>query len=244
MTEDMAGWVARLRRRPPQRALDWVATAVGSGARIAAVRPLRGGVTNAMHLVAVERGGEQRWLVLRRFFPDMLSDGTAAREAAVLEVLGTADVPAPRLVAVDPDGSSCDVPALLITRLDGWARLPAQASPAWIDSLAATLAAVHQAPITHAQGLPQLTEGLVARLAGPPPPWFADRPEEDLRLRQLAGRHLGDVDGRAVLLHNDYWSGNTLRRGQRVVGVVDWSLGGIGHPGLDVGYCHMDLLLA
>lgn len=244
MAEGMTEWIARLRRRPPRETLDWVAEATGPGARVAAVRPLRGGVSNAMHLVSVERAGEARWLVLRRFLPDRLGDGTAAREAVALEALGSHGVPAPRLVAADPDGSSCDVPTLLITRLGGWARLPAQASPGWIDSLAAALVAVHQVPVAGMTGLPDLTADVVARLAGPPPPWYANRPEEDLRLRALAGRHLRQPDGASVLVHNDFWAGNTLRRGHRVVGVVDWSDAGIGHPGMDVGYCAMDLVLS
>ena len=46
-------------------------------------------------------------------------DLTAAREALVLERLADTPVPAPELVAADPDAAACDVPALLITRVPG-----------------------------------------------------------------------------------------------------------------------------
>src|SRR4029453_747380 len=46
-------------------------------------------------------------------------DFTAAREAAILELLAPTPVPAPALVAADPDAAACDVPALLLDRLPG-----------------------------------------------------------------------------------------------------------------------------
>ena len=72
-----------------------------------------------------------RELVLRRWArPGWEADDpdlTAAREALVLERLAGTPVPAPELVAADPDAAACDVPALLITRVPGapFARAPA-----------------------------------------------------------------------------------------------------------------------
>src|SRR3954466_16434301 len=65
--------------------------------------------------------GDGRELVLRRWArpgwevddPDL----TAAREVLVLERLADTPVPAPELVAADPDAAACDVPAPLLTRL-------------------------------------------------------------------------------------------------------------------------------
>src|SRR5215204_2373056 len=65
-------------------------------------------------------------------------DFTAEREATVLELLSDSPVPAPRLLAADPDGAVCDVPTLLITRLPG--RPPAL--PRNMDSFLAQLAQV------------------------------------------------------------------------------------------------------
>jgi Ser/Thr protein kinase RdoA (MazF antagonist) len=47
----------------------------------------------------------------------------------------------------------------------------------------------------------------------------------------------------AVLTHYDYWSGNTVWRGGELTGVVDWSGGGLGPRGFDVGWCRLDLYL-
>jgi aminoglycoside phosphotransferase (APT) family kinase protein len=47
----------------------------------------------------------------------------------------------------------------------------------------------------------------------------------------------------AVLVHGDYWSGNTLWHRGRLTGVVDWGEARLDEAGADVGYCRMDLAL-
>jgi aminoglycoside phosphotransferase (APT) family kinase protein len=246
MTEDMAAWVAQLRRRPPSEALAWAASAFGSGATVVSARSLSGGISSGMHLVVVEHAGGRDEVVLRRYLSDWEDADSAAREAAVLDALTRYDVPVPRVLAVDPVGDACGAPALLMTRVAGWRRLPARPAPGWIDSLARTLLAIHTVPLDALPSLPDRVTEVATALAGPPPESYERRPH-DLPLRILAGRHVARVaarpDGASVLVHHDYWSGNTLRRGHRVVGVVDWSAAGIGDPGQDVGYCAMDLAL-
>jgi aminoglycoside phosphotransferase (APT) family kinase protein len=47
----------------------------------------------------------------------------------------------------------------------------------------------------------------------------------------------------SVLTHHDYWSGNVVWDGGVLTGIVDWSGGGVGPPGFDVGWCRLDLWL-
>jgi phosphotransferase family enzyme len=134
-----------LRHRPPERTLRWVTESVGAGSRISSVRRLTEGGRHANHsLTVIDRRGSAHRLVLRRWArPERIvedPDFTAEREATVLELLSDSPVPAPRLVAADPDGAVCDVPALLITRLPG--RPPTL--PRNMDSfLAQVLSAIH-----------------------------------------------------------------------------------------------------
>jgi aminoglycoside phosphotransferase (APT) family kinase protein len=95
----------------------------GPGTRIVSVRPLTGGTFSAVHALIVEGPKERRQrLVLRRYVradclvrePDL-----AEHEARVLRMLESSTVSAPGLVAVDPTGRSCDLPAVLMTRLRG-----------------------------------------------------------------------------------------------------------------------------
>jgi len=46
------------------------------------------------------------------------------------------------------------------------------------------------------------------------------------------------------LTHVDYWSGNTLRDGSRVTGVIDWSSAATGRPEVDVAECAFDLTVS
>ena len=43
-----------------------------------------------------------------------------------------------------------------------------------------------------------------------------------------------------VFVHGDLWQGNTLWEGDRCVGVIDWEVGGAGHPGVDLGCLRWD----
>jgi aminoglycoside phosphotransferase (APT) family kinase protein len=46
-----------------------------------------------------------------------------------------------------------------------------------------------------------------------------------------------------VLCHGDYWAGNTLWQTGTMTAIVDWDDARQGYPGLDVGYCRMDLAM-
>src|SRR4051794_21341842 len=141
-----------------------------AGARIVAALPLESQWL-ANHLLVL---GDGRELVLRRWArpgwelddPDL----TAAREVLVLERLADTPVPAPELVACDPDAAACDVPALLLTRLPGAVY---QGRPP-IGPLVAALAEIHA---VDPDGIPPYRRYHEPdRLAGPagaahPPPW-------------------------------------------------------------------------
>ena len=118
-----------LRGAPPEPALAWCAAAVGPGARVERVAALDGGTSSAVHAVdVVDAGGRAHRLVLRRFVrADWLArePDIARREGAALALLAGSEVPAPALVALDPDGREAGAPAVLMTRLAGRGRVAA-----------------------------------------------------------------------------------------------------------------------
>jgi aminoglycoside phosphotransferase (APT) family kinase protein len=227
-----------LSRRPPAAALRWAAAAVGAGGRVVRVRPLASSWL-ANHAVDVaDAAGRVHRLVLRRWArPGWEADDptlTAAREAAALELLAGTPVPVPRLVAADPDGAACDVPALLLTRLPG--RPPAQAADPrrLVAGLAAALPLIHAVdgaalPAFHRfydpatlvppawSDLPGLWAQVIAVAAGPAPA------------------------GASCLVHRDYHPGNTLWSRGRLVGVVDWNFASLGSPSVDLGHMRVNL---
>ena len=131
----------------PRRATGWVASVIGPRARVVEVHALTDATTSAVHAIDVEDAvGPPRQLVLRRYVdPEVLErePDAVTREARVLEALRKSPVPAPGLVAADPSAISCDVPALLMTRLNGRPRAKARDLGAFVRSLAEPLEAIH-----------------------------------------------------------------------------------------------------
>ena len=234
-----------LRRRPPAAALAWAAAPFGPGARAVAVRPLASAwLANHAVDVAGEDGTVHR-LVLRRWarpgWDEEDPDFTAAREAAVLELLAPTPVPAPALVAADPDAAECDVPALLETRLPGGPP-DLHADPGrLVAELAAALPPIHAVAVPgtggdgHGEPAGAETRAPVVpayhRFYEPeilvPPAWSA-RPGLWARAFEVANEPPPPY--RPCFIHRDYHPGNTLWRGPQLVGVVDWIGGSWGPP--------------
>jgi aminoglycoside phosphotransferase (APT) family kinase protein len=136
-----------LRGAPPERALRWVESAVGRGARAINVRPLAGGTSSAIHAVDVRAPrGPVRRLVLRRFVrADWLAEEPDAprREAEALEIVRRCRVSTPHLVALDAEGSDAEAPALLMTRLSGRVDWYPTSMEDYLRRLAEALPAIH-----------------------------------------------------------------------------------------------------
>ena len=234
-----------LRRRPPAVTLAWAAAAFGPGSRVVSVRPLPSAWLANHALEVADATGAVHGLVLRRWarpgWDEEDPDFTAAREAAILELLAPTPVPAPAVVAADPDATVCDVPALLLTMLPGGPPgLGGDPGPL-VEGLAAAL------PPIHAVAVPSTGQGTrvapgYRRFYDPmtlePPAWSA-RPGLWRRAFEVAAGP--PPDERAFLIHRDYHPGNTLWAGGRLVGVVDWIGGSWGPPSVDLGHMRVNL---
>jgi aminoglycoside phosphotransferase (APT) family kinase protein len=250
--------VARLlRRRPPAAALRWAGAQFGPGSRVVAVRPLPSAWL-ANHAVDVaDAAGATHHVVLRRWarpgWDDEDPDFTAAREAAILELLAPTPVPAPRLVAADPGAAACDVPALLETRLPGAPPDLGHDPDALVEGLAAALPAIHAVAVPGdgpAAAVPVPADPGRGPVPGyrrfydparlDPPAW-SPRPELWARAFQAAAGP--PPDDQACFIHRDYHPGNTLWAGGRLVGVVDWIGGSWGPPSVDLGHMRVNLVM-
>lgn len=230
-----------LRRRPPPETLRWAERALGRGWRVSSARRLRGGTSSAVHVLrAVRAAGEARAVVLRRFTRcDVVAEqpDIAEREARILEVLAGAKVPAPRLIAVDPGGTECDVPAVLMTRLEGRIDLaPADLGRA-LRAMVAPLSPLHALGVR--EGVPSYFPYYVQDEERPLPP-RSRRPE----LWRTAYRLVEQPwpEARPTLIHRDYHPGNLLWRRGTLTGVTDWVNTSNGPPGIDVAHCRINLV--
>jgi aminoglycoside phosphotransferase (APT) family kinase protein len=224
----------------------WVADAAGPGSRVLAARRLRPGSWHVNHAVDVAGGdGRVRRLVLRRWArPGWEADDpdyTVDREVRVLALLAATPVPVPEVVAADPDGSRCGVPAILLTRLPGHPPRRADAAAGgFCLQLAETLALVHGAGGTLGR----------ARPVGVPYRLYYDRPRaEPARwmsgsltwARAIAAVREAPPPAVPTLIHRDYHPENTLWSRGRLTGVVDWTQASRGPPELDVAHMRWNL---
>ncbi|MBM7788457.1 phosphotransferase family protein [Tenggerimyces flavus] len=212
----------------------WVEARLG-GDRIVRVEALAGGWTSRMRRLSSAAG---EVFVLRSFvdaFYRRHAPGLLAREAAILQLLAPTGVPAATLVAVDPDGTECADPSLLMTLLPGRIRLDTDGLAERICALARLLVQIHaiqpeERPRTYqawtAPDRVRLPENAsktwhraVDVIRADPPPY----------------------EGR--FLHRDFHPGNVLFDGATVTGVVDWVETSWGPADLDVAHCATTLAL-
>ncbi len=218
---------------------------VGPGSRIARAWRLRLGGWHVNHaLDVVDAAGHAHRLVLRRWaragWDADDADYTVQRETRVLGLLRPTQVPAPAMVAADPAGARCDVPAILLTRLPGHPPRPADADgDGFCRELAETLAAIHEVDgAAQAQLHPYRLYYDRPRAA--PARWMPDAP-----VWQQATAAVREPPPAAAmtLIHRDYHPENTLWLHRRLSGVVDWTQASWGPRGLDLGHMRWNLVL-
>jgi aminoglycoside phosphotransferase (APT) family kinase protein len=234
-----------LRRRPPAVALGWAAAAFGPGSRVVSVRPLSSAWL-ANHAVEVaDAAGAVHPVVLRRWarpgWDEEDPDFTAAREAAILDLLAPTPVPAPALLAADPGATVCDVPALLLALLPGGPPDLRGDPGRLVEGLAAALPPIHAVAVPRdATGAPVVPG--YHRFYEPEtlePPAWSTRPGQWRRAFEVAAGP--PPDGHACFIHRDYHPANTLWTGGRLTGVVDWIGGSRGPPSVDLGHMRVNL---
>jgi aminoglycoside phosphotransferase (APT) family kinase protein len=221
---------------PPSRAdRAWLASVLGADAKTLRLRRLDGGITSAVHDVAIlDANRKPRRYVLRRYTgADHESPVVdVRREAAILTGLAASGLPAPRLIAFDAEAEHCSAPALLMTRLPGRMLLRPADPDDWLRQLAALLPRIH-----------------AAQVDAPPAEIWVDPADltthdwsSDDGMWQAAFElfHGGPPDGDRCFSHRDYQQFNLLWTGQSLSGVVDWVFSSYGSPDIDVAHCRAE----
>jgi aminoglycoside phosphotransferase (APT) family kinase protein len=236
----------------------WATAAFGPGAEVVSVAPLAGGGWHENLAVDVrDARGRAQELVLRLWSrPEWKAEDphlTPEREAAVLAFLEREGFARefPRVVATDPAGDACGVPALLLTRLAG--APPAAPSPAARTTDAPSPAARTTDAPSPTAAAREYAAALEAVHALPPAfePWRAyyalDRiapPPGRLWERALEVAAAPAPDLPVSFIHRDFNPGNTLWRDGRLTGVIDWTQGCTGPAAADAGHLRWNLALA
>ncbi|MEX1007899.1 MAG: aminoglycoside phosphotransferase family protein [Acidimicrobiia bacterium] len=211
------------------------------GGAVIRTRALRGGMSSAVHEIAVQlTGGAVTQVVLRRYVRpevNLEEPDIAEREQHALQLTEATDIPTPRLLGCDPTGTDAGVPSLLMSRLPGRLVWSPTHMEVWLRRLAAVLAPIHATPLPAQHGIRPFAPYEPERWD--PPPWLR-RPS--LWSRAVDIFHGPVLDAPNVFIHRDYHPGNVLWRRGRVAGVVDWQAASIGPASIDVGFCRLNLL--
>lgn len=236
-----------LQSPPPDDRLQAIASAIGRGLTVKSVTRLRGGIDNGMHVLELLDGrGRARRVVLRRYRGTESTVSRAQKEFRLLKLTESLSIHTPRPLLLDDTGETAGAPAIVMSFIDGRpAMVPAEA-PEWPGQVAEAIWKVHSADIGSADvrflGPPvMMGEAVQRQIAG------TERFEGHSLGRELreamadAAESVEDV--RPSLIHGDYWAGNTLWNGGRLIAIVDWDDGKLGDPAMDVGYMWMDLMV-
>jgi aminoglycoside phosphotransferase (APT) family kinase protein len=225
-----------VREEPPPSVLEWVHRRVR--AQVHVLRGLR--QAGSPWLVRLSGATGARTAVLKIAASEVAD--AVRTEAAALTAAAAGRLPVPRLLAADPDGADAGVPVLLQSVVAGRSTIPPVASGDRLRAAGAALAAVHAVRPGPGHALPvrerpiPASDFVAARRAGAASTPLLDAAEVGMR----EGRARVDDP---VLVHGDIWHGNLLWTGDRVSGIVDWDMAGVGHPGVDVGALRLDAAL-
>ncbi len=201
------------------------------------VRPIAGGMTGAVVALDATAHDAHRF-VLKLYRPDPSEPDSAGREARILELLAPTDLPVPRVVAMDREGTDAVWPALLMTRMPGRRRFrPREVGP-WLEGMSRLAARIHSAPVA-LDALP------AHRLWGaddllPLPEWWTKPDVWKAAVEVFRGPA---PDEPVTFIHRDFHPGNLLWKGRRPSAIVDWVYACRGPVAVDVAHCRLNLWL-
>ncbi len=219
--------------------------------RLVSYRHLAGGVSaRVTALEAVSSGGLATHLVIRQYGErDRQHDPQiAAHEYHLLSLLYAAGLRVPRPLLADESGTILPGPYLVIEYVDGDAMIdPAQAAvpqAAVTSQLATELARIHDAAVGLGDFhyLADMADHATGRIRDRPavPDSSLSEPEVRAALEPIWPP---PAVNEPVLLHGDYWPGNTLWRDGTLVAVIDWENAATGDPVADLSNARMEICI-
>jgi aminoglycoside phosphotransferase (APT) family kinase protein len=238
--------------QPEPATLRRLLRAVDPDLTLVQAQALTGGVSAHVTRIDVTRqDGSPDRLVLRQYgAANLRSDPrSASHEYQLLAILHAAGLPVPRPRYADESCAIFPVPCLVIDFVDAAAVTePADVTgegTAFTGELAAALASIHKAEVSRSD-LPHLRDAsdLATTKIGTRPASLDEALDEAAVRAALARAWPPPQLNEPVLLHGDYWPGNTLWRDGRLVCVLDWEDAVFGDPLADVANARMELTMA
>lgn len=209
---------------------------------------LTGGVSAQVTALEIEQpDGRTRKMVVRRYGQADLTRNPqiAADEFKLLQLLKGAGVAAPMPYLADQSGEIFATPYVVIEYIEGAPELAPADLPDLIRQLATHLSRIHTLDCSRLDlsFLPRQADLAAAMLRERPA--VVDESCDEGRIRDtLEAIWPLPQRNRSVVLHGDFWPGNTLWKDGRLVAVIDWEDAAVGDPLADVANSRLEILWA
>ncbi|WP_188496142.1 phosphotransferase family protein [Pullulanibacillus pueri] len=143
----------------------------------------------------------------------------------------------PKVLAVDETGKYCDLPAVLMSFVEGDVQIQPQTLDPWLRELASILSTLHSTPFPQEFDWHYFAYSDVETLQVPEWTRHPDLWKKAIHLSQCL-----PPEDQQRIIHRDFHPVNVLWSDGRISGIVDWVNACIGPIGVDVGHCRMNLV--
>jgi aminoglycoside phosphotransferase (APT) family kinase protein len=209
---------------------------------------LKGGVSAQVTALEIEQHDGQRFkLVVRQHGPADIEQNprVAADEYMLLKILHATGLAVPAPLYLDQSGEIFTTPCVAIEYIEGTPDFAPADTVDVVHQLATHLSGIHRLDCARhdLSFLPIQEDRIAAKLRDR---WA--QPDVSLDEGRICDmlEAVWPLPGRnhPVLLHGDYWPGNTLWHAGRLLAVIDWEDAAIGDPLADLGNGRLEILWA
>jgi aminoglycoside phosphotransferase (APT) family kinase protein len=223
-----------------------VARKINPAAELLRAWRLEGGVSAEVIAIEIGLPGDRSEKIVIRQYGDsklLANPDVADQEFRLLELARSAGVPAPKPYLADSSGQILSRPYLAIGLVEGKTVLDPPADVRSVARpLAAVLARIHGIPRDDAPFLADKQEWFGRRLSQTPATF--DEALTEREIRAALTRVWPPAPGNEpVLLHGDFWPGNTLWQQGRLAAVIDWEDAGFGDPLIDLANGRLEITM-
>ncbi len=211
------------------------------GCKVLRSWPLTGGVSAqviAMKVLMADGGTKELVLRVHGERDRQQNPQVAADEFRLLQALQAAGIPSPAPFYLDQSCEMLPNPYLVVEYIEGETKLAEGGCDACLRALALHLAAIHRVRVDSLHFLPRLADQVLELLAFYP---ASHGQQHIIGILQAAWPWSTNPLG---LLHGDYWPGNVLWQGDKLMGVIDWEDAKLGDPLGDLANTRLELLWA
>ena len=210
------------------------------------IRPLMGGISAQMTALDIVQSNDETITIVARFPSEkhvQKNPHVVADEFNLLHALHKAGLVVPQPYLFDQSGEIFPRPYWLMSYVDGEMGLNPVDKLDCVRQYAEQLVHIHKVDISEDSFSFLTTFGKNCErqnLVTERP--FHDAFREEEICQQLSSYRLKDNRNTAVLLHGDYWPGNTLWRDGKLVAVIDWEDAQMGDPLIDLAQARSELV--